>query len=142
MIKHLGLFLTISCGLYHSTGLQMPTLSVRNIASPSSNYIPTHCRLIPPLPLNIPLLCISDLQDRKGNAVEGGKVISFPCPFPRSFPTLSSLLFAIPSTYIYIYLSIFLLTPSPPICLPIYPHLSFPLNHHELLPRYLPLCVG
>lgn len=42
---------------------------------------------------------------------------------------------------VYIFLSIFLLAPSPPKCIRIYSHLTVPLHHYPQLHTSLPLCV-
>lgn len=79
---------------------------------------------------------------------------SFPSPSNvaslQSFiPTLSALPFSRPYIDNYLYISIFLLSQSPVICLPIYTHPSFHLHHNQPLKFLSPgksdrvfLCIG
>lgn len=84
-------------------------MRVRSMATPSSKYSRTQFGLLLPLHLTTSLLRISNLRYLEGNEAKECYINHFPFLFPRPFHTLSPLLFTTPSTYIYIFHSIFLL---------------------------------
>lgn len=131
-IKHLSLFLKSWCVLYGSTGVQMPLLRAWIIASYSYNSSSMYFGLFPTLNSNLPYSITQRLRLKS----------SFSSPFLSSFPTFSTLPFAITSINVDVHLTAFLITPYTTICLPIYPHLSNHLQHYSIIPQYLQRCVG
>lgn len=116
LIAHLCSFMTVSCGLYHTKSLKIYLCLFEDFDC-LRRFLP-RCTYVFFLP--------STLSFPQFLALRAFFSVSI-IPF---IPTLLPLPFLRPPIYVYIFLSLLLLTPSPLICLLIYPHPSVPLYHH------------
>lgn len=126
-ITYVGLFMTVSSRWYHSTVPQIPPLSVWSFQSSLSVSYPMHFRLLLPLHLIVSLVtCVTSL------------------PFCLHLFFHPYIIFSSLLQNIYLHLSLFslfVITPSPFISLPIFSHLTVPIHQDPLLHTSLSHCI-